>query len=285
MLNIYYQSTQKPEVDANLFQIQSSPDFPKESALPARAGKIFQQIDSRTLSPAQRSLIQRLVNKCPNSFALEGEKLPATPLKQFTIPTGSAPPIRKRAYRIPECQKEPLKELIHKLKQEGIIQPSSSDWSAPLIMIPKKEPGKYRIVIDHRGLNTLVRRDNYPLPRIDDLLDNLKSAKRYSVLDLKSGFHQVPIHPDDVHKTAFICVEGLFEYLRMSMGMANAPSCFQRLLETIFSDMIGKGVLVYIDDLILYTETDDQHEVLLEKVLNRLAQARLALRPDKCQFF
>ena len=139
--------------------------------------------------------------------------------------------------------------------------------------------------MDHRGLNKFIRRDNYPLPRIDDLLDELKSAKRFTTFDLRSSFHQVPVHPNDIHKTAFICVEGLFEYMRMSMGMANAPSCFQRLLETIFADMKGKGVLVYIDDLILYSETDEQHEILLEKVLKRLSEANLTLRPEKCAWF
>ena len=183
------------------------------------------------------------------------------------------------------CQKAPLRELLDKLAQEGIIQPSQSEWSAPLIMVPKKEKGKFRVVVDHRGLNTLIRRDNYPLPRINDLLDNLQSAKRFSVLDLKSGFHQVPIDPADVHKTAFICAHGLFEFLRMSMGLANAPSCFQRMLETLFSDMLTQGVLIYMDDLILYSETDGEHERLLERVLTRLAEANLSLKPDKCQFF
>ena len=265
--------------------INSCQTTPMESNNAARTRRICQQIDTTSLSATQRSLVYRLVGKCPQSFSLDGEELPATHLTQYTIPTGDAIPIRKRAYRIPECQKAPLKELLDKLTQEGIIQPSRSDWSAPLIMIPKKEAGKFRIVVDHRGLNTLLRRDNYPLPRIDDLLDNLKTAKRFTVLDLKSGFHQVPIHPDDVHKTAFVCAQGLFEFLRMSMGLANAPSCFQRMLESLFADMKALGVLIYIDDIIIYTETDEQHEILLEKVLKRLAQGRLSLKPDKCQFF
>ena len=249
-----------------------------------RSRKIFQQMDTESLTGEQKELVRRLVDKFPHSFSLDGEALPATSVVQYRIPTGDAIPVRNRAYRLPEYQKAPLKELITQLKKDGIIRPSNSNWSAPIIMIPKKQGG-YRLVVDHRGLNKSIRRDNYPLPRIDDLLDELKSAKRFTTMDLRSGFHQVPIHPDDIHKTAFICVEGLFEYLRMSMGMANAPSCFQRLLETIFADMKGKGVLVYIDDLILYSETDEQHEILVEKVLRRLSEANLSLRPEKCAWF
>lgn len=250
-----------------------------------RTETVLRKINQASLSASQQAIVKRLVEGSPGCFALEGEALPATQLVEYHIPTGDAEPVRKRAYRTAECHKEPLKEIIHQLKSEGIIKPSCSSWSAPVILVPKKQTGSYRLVVDHRGLNQVLRRDNYPLPRVDDLLDHLKASRVFSVLDMRSGFHQIKIADEDTHKTAFVCSEGLFEYLRMSMGMSNAPSCFQRLLETIFADMITKGVLIYIDDIVIYSETEEQHELLLKQVLRRLEAARLSLRPEKCQFF
>ena len=117
------------------------------------------------------------------------------------------------------------------------------------------------------------------------MLDHLKDSKKFSVLDMKSSFHQIKIAPEDKHKTAFVCCEGLFEFERMSMGMSNAAGCLQRFLETVFADMVGKGLLIYIDDLICYSSTEEEHEKLLEKVLKRLEEVKLTLRPEKCQFF
>ena len=232
-----------------------------------RAEAVIRKLDLDHLNANQQTIVRRLVKGSPGSFALEGETLPATKLIKYHIPTGDAAPVRKRAYRTAECHKEPLRETIRQLGAEGIIKPSFSNWSAPVILIPKKQLGKYRLVVDHRGLNEILRRDNYPLPRIDDLLDHLKASKIFTVLDMRSGFHQVEIASEDTHKTAFVCAEGLFEYLHMSMGMANAPSCFQRLLEMVFADMLTKGVLIYIDDIIIYSETEEEHEALLKQVL------------------
>ena len=262
-----------------------APSRPPRMTKSTRAEAVLKLMDLTALSRNQRAIVERLVRKAPHCFSLEGEPLPATPLVEYSIPTGDAAPVRKRAYRLPECHRDPLKKIIKRLRAEEIIQPSTSDWSAPVLVLPKKKPGEYRLVVDHRGLNEVLRKDSYPLPRIDDLLDLLKAAKVFSVLDLRSGFHQIKVRKEDRHKTAFVCAEGLFEYLRLSMGMANAPSCFQRLLETIFADMASEGVLVYIDDLILFSNTEAEHEILLEKVLGRLEAAKLSLRPDKCDLF
>ena len=252
---------------------------------PNRLESILEKIDMDHLNSKQRAIVHRLVKNTPNSFALDGEILPTTHLIEHGINTGDAEPIRLRPYRTPECYREPLKETLKQMQAEGIIKPSFSNWAAPAILIPKKDTGRFRLVADYRMLNKVIKRDNYPLPRIDDLLDHLKAAKVFSVLDMKSGFSQVALKKSDAHKSAFVCTEGIFEHLRLSQGLATAPSCFQRLLETIFADLIAEGVLVYIDDIIIYTETEEQHEALLKKVLERLAFAQLSLRPDKCKFF
>ena len=251
-----------------------------------RVRKILSQSNLSDLTLAQQQIIHELVKQEQQAYALEGEILKATPLTQFQIPTGDAPPIRKRPYRLPECQRKPLKDLLDKLQNEGIIRPSSSEWSAPIILVPKKTPGQYRLVVDYRALNDIIKKDNYPLPRVDDLLDRLEGSTVFTTLDLRWGYHQCAINPKDAPKTAFVCCEGLFEFVRMSMGLCNAPATFQRLLETIFSDMIGQGgVLVYIDDLILFSKSEEEHAELLGRVLRRLTQAGLSLKPEKCYYF
>ena len=131
----------------------------------SKAERILKSVDLARLSGKQQNIVKRLVRGSPGCFALEGEALPATNLIEYHIPTGDAAPVRKRAYRLAECHREPLKEIIGQLKSQGIIKPSCSDWAAPVILVPKKQLGKYRLVVDHRGLNEVLRRDNYPLPR------------------------------------------------------------------------------------------------------------------------
>ena len=256
-----------------------------ETHIRIRVGQILKNSNMSGLTETQCQIVQRLVTKEHKAFALEGEFLPATPLMQYDIPTGDAMPVRKRAYRLPHCQREPLRKLLSKLQNEGIIKPSTSDWCAPIILVEKKVRGTFRLCVDYRFLNPLIKRDAFPLPRIDDLLDKLEGAKVFSSLDLKWGYHQCKINPAHAHKTAFTCCFGLFEFLRMSMGLANAPATFQRLLETIFADMIGENVLIYLDDIILFSKTEEEHELLLGKALRKLTEAGLSLKPEKCYYF
>ena len=151
-----------------------------------KARTILSIMDLSTLTVGQRKIIARLVHQHPGSFALEGEPLTATHLTQYHIPTGDARPVRKRPYRLPECHREPLRKLIETLEGEGVITPSRSEWCAPILLVPKGTSGTYRLVCDYRGLNKVLTRDAYPLPRIDDMLDNLRNAKHFSVLDMKS---------------------------------------------------------------------------------------------------
>jgi transposase InsO family protein len=262
-------------------KVQKRAEGPDEAH---RAKAILAKMELSTLNQNQLRIVQRLVQQHSRSFALEGEPLTATPLTQYRVPTGNAAPVRKRAYRLPECHREPLRKLIQTLQDEGVITRSNSEWSAPILLIPKGTSGTYRLVSDYRGLNKLLTKDAYPLPRVDDLLDNLKDASCFTVLDMKSSFYQIKVAPEDRHKTAFVCMEGLFEYLRMSMGMSNSTSCMQRMLETLFADM-KSTVAIFIDDIIIFSKNEAQHEQAVEKVLGRLGWAQLTLKPEKCQFF
>lgn len=166
---------------------------------------------------------------------------------------------------------------------EGIIRPCHSPWTSPVVLVTK-EDGSTRFCVDYRKLNAVTVKDNYPLPRIDDLLDTLSGSCWYSTLDLASGYWQVEVDEVDRPKTAFTTLFGTFEFTVMPFGLANAPATFQRLMDYIFQDLIGKCVVVYLDDINVYSKTFDEHVTHLEEVFRRLSNAGLKLKPTKCHF-
>lgn len=249
-----------------------------------RAENVLKEMNLSYLTQRQMRIIQRLVERKSKVFALDGEKLPFTHLAEFAIHTGDALPIRKRPYRIPESQKKDLKENLEQLKREGIIRESNSPWAAPCLLIKKKLRG-FRLCIDYRSLNNIITKSAYPLPHIHDLLDSVQNSKVFSVIDLKSGYHQIPVKKEHVGKTAFVCSLGQFEYLGMPQGIQPAAGTFQQFLEARFSDLLAKNVLLYIDDIMIHSENEEDHEKDLEEVLRRLEEAGLSVKPSKCQFF
>ena len=138
--------------------------------------------------------------------------------------------------------------------EKKIIRPSNSPWSSPVVMVPKPD-GSTRVCIDYRKLNHITRKDAHPLPKTEELLDHLHKAKIFSTLDLLSGFHQIPMHRDSIPKTAFATHKGLFEFLRMPMGLATSPASFERLVEQISALQLWVFLLLYIDDIIIYSKT------------------------------
>jgi hypothetical protein len=150
----------------------------------------------------------------------------------------------------------------------------------------RKKDGSLRMVIDYRPLNKITISDRYPLPRIDDLLDRLKGAKVFSSLDLLSGYHQVRLRKEDVPKTAFRTPFGLYEFLVLPFGLTNAPATFQRLMNEVFHDFIREGfVVVYLDDVLIYSKTEEEHLGQLERVFTRLREHQLLAKLVKCSFF
>lgn len=197
-------------------------------------------------------------------------------------------PIQSKNYRFPEIHKEEVKKQVAKMLNQGIIQPSISPWSSPLWVVPKKPDAsgkiKWRIVIDYRKLNNVTIGDAYPLPNITDILDQLGTAKYFTTLDLASGFHQIPMNPEDVPKTAFTSPTGLYEYVRMLFGLKNAPATFQRLMNNVLSGIQGLHCFVYLYDIVIYANSIQDHSTKLESVLQRLKDNNLKLQPDKCEF-
>ena len=166
------------------------------------------------------------------------------------------------------------------MKQQGIIEDSESPWSSPPVLVRKKD-GSIRFCIDYRRLNEVTVPDKYPLPRIDDVLDALSHGHYFSVIDLKSGYWQIPMHQSDAEKTAFRTHDGLYQFTVMPFGLKNAPATFQRLMDTVLSGLKWKGLLVYMDDIIIYSTTPQEHLVTLADTLERLANAGLKINPAK----
>jgi hypothetical protein len=168
--------------------------------------------------------------------------------------------------------------------ENKIIRVSSSPYAAAIVMTLKKD-GSLRLCIDYRWLNNITIKDKFPLPRIDDTIEALYGARYFSTLDLISGYWQIEIDEADKHKTAFICELGLFEFNRMPFGLTNAPSTFQRAMNNIFRTILYKCVVVYLDDIIIYSKTFEDHLKHLAEVFSLLADAGMRLNRKKCEFF
>ncbi|WVZ70782.1 LOW QUALITY PROTEIN: hypothetical protein U9M48_019422 [Paspalum notatum var. saurae] len=189
-------------------------------------------------------------------------------------------PIAKRQYRVAPKEQESIKENIDELLGKGFIQPSSSPWAFPVLFVDKKD-GSRRMCVDYRALNDVTIKNKYPLPRIDDLFDQLQGACVFSKIDLRSGYQQMKIRPSDIPKTAFITRFGLYEYTVMSFGLTNAPAYFMNLMNKVFMEYLDKFVVVFIDDILIYSKTKEEHEEHLRLVLQKLRDHKLS----KCEFW
>ena len=207
-----------------------------------------------------------------------------TELIKHQIDTGAAHPIRQPPRRIPQHLRVNVDEQIDSMLDNGIIEPSRSPWSSPIVVVPKKDGG-IRFCVDYRRLNSVTIKDAYPLPQISDTLESLAGAKFFSTLDLASGYWQVGMHPDDQHKTAFASHRGLFEFKVLPFGLCNAPATFERLMEFVLAGLIGTSCLVYLDDIVIFSRTFEEHLARLREVLCRLRDAGLKVKPSKCFLF
>jgi len=193
-------------------------------------------------------------------------------------------PTNRPMYRYAPAEIEEIKKQVTAMLEQGLIEHSTSPYGAPVLLV-KKPDGTWRFCVDYRALNAITVKNSHPLPRIDDLLDTLQGAKYFSSMDLLQGFYQLPIKESDKEKTAFKTPFGLYHFKVVSMGLSNAPSVFQRVMNHIFKDFIGKFVAIYLDDILIYSKTQEEHLQHIKLVLQRIEEYGLSLKTTKCHFF
>jgi hypothetical protein len=231
-----------------------------------------------------KPLIDEIIGEFPNLAASDLSQLGKTDIYQHTIDVKDAKPIKLHPYRTSPRHLNFLKEEIERMITNGLIKKSFSPWSAPTVVVNKKN-GKFRLCIDYRKLNAVTKPDAYPVPRIADMLDALGHSAFFSTLDLASGFWQVEVAAKDREKTAFTTPFGIYEFLVMPFGLINAPATFQRVMDRVFHEVAWKFVLVYVDDIIIYSKTREEHENHLRVVFTLLRNAGLKINLEKCDFF
>ena len=171
-----------------------------------------------------------------------------------------AAPVAKAPYRLAPSEMQELSKQLEELLEKGFIRPSSSPWGAPILFVKKKDVSM-RMCIDYRELNKLTIKNKYPLPRIDDLFDQLQGTAWFSKIDLRSGYHQLKVREEDVHKTAFRTRYGHFEFIVMPFGLTNAPAAFMDLMNRVCRPMLDRSVIVFIDDILIYSKSKEDHVV------------------------
>jgi hypothetical protein len=226
-----------------------------------------------------------VVRDFPDVFLEELPGMPPNREVEFFIDLlpGTAP-ISKRPYRMLVEELKELKKQLTELQEAWYICPSSSPWGAPVLFVQKKD-GSQRMCVDYRSLNDVTIKNKYPLPRIEDLFDKMRGASVFSKIDLRSGYHQMKIRPSDIPKTAFSTRYGLYEFTVMSFGLTNALAYFVNLMNKVFMEYLDRFVVVFIDDILIYSKNVSDHEEQLWMVLQKLQDNHLYAKFSKCEFW
>lgn len=236
--------------------------------------------EGSNLSPYQHKRLNDLLTAHEPIFAEQG---PPTEHQEHRIDTGNEAPVASTPYRLTPEKRAVLRAELDHMAQAGIIEESDSPWASPVVLVPKKD-GSIRVCIDYRKLNAITKPDRYPLPRIDDLLHDARSTKYMSTLDLRSGYWQIRVKPEDQEKTAFVTPFGMFQFRRMPFGLRNAPPTFQRLMDSFKNGLPQIHILAYLDDLIVTSDSFVKHINDLTQVFLRLARFNLRAHRSKCHF-
>ena len=241
---------------------------------------------SANLNEPQKKKMTTLLHEYKDQFSRSSHDLGSSGLAEHTIRTiPNCKPVYQRPYRIPLAKQEFARKEIDLMAEKGLIEPSCSPWSSPVVLVPKRD-GTTRFCIDYRKLNEVTIPDKHPLPNPEDTLGALGGSKWFSTVDLKSGFHQILIKESDRPLTAFsIPGSGLWQFRVLPFGLVNSGSVFERLMERIFDRLTYKFLLIYLDDIIVYSKTFDAHIENLREVFQRLKEANLKLNPKKCNLF
>ncbi|KAJ9547488.1 hypothetical protein OSB04_020031 [Centaurea solstitialis] len=242
---------------------------------------IGSQVEARKKTVAEVPV----VSEYPDVFPDDLPGIPPERQVEFRIElVPGATPVAKAPYRLAPPEMMELSKQLGELLDKGFIRPSASPWGAPILFVKKKD-GSMRMCIDYRELNKLTVKNRYPLPRIDDLFDQLQGAAWFSKIDLRSGYHQLKVREEDVHKTAFRTRYGHFEFVVMPFGLTNAPAAFMDLMNRVCRPMLDRSVIVFIDDILIYSRSKEEHVQHLREVLEVLRKEKLYAKFSKCDFW
>ncbi|AAA92249.1 ORF B [Trichoplusia ni TED virus] len=253
-----------------------------------RVDDVLSRLRTDHLNEEEKANLLRLCSRYSDVFYIDGEALTFTNKIKHRIRTTDEVPVYTKSYRYPFIHRQEVRDQITKMLDQGIIRPSDSAWSSPIWVVPKKIDAsgkqKWRLVVDFRKLNEKTIDDKYPIPNISDVLDKLGKCQYFTTLDLASGFYQVEMDPQDISKTAFNVEHGHFEFLRMPMGLKNSPSTFQRVMDNVLRGLQNNICLVYLDDIIVYSTSLQEHLENLERVFQRLRESNFKIQMDKSEF-
>ncbi|GJW08412.1 putative reverse transcriptase domain-containing protein, partial [Tanacetum coccineum] len=241
--------------------------------------------EEKAETPERRIEDVPIVRDFPEVFPEDLPGLPPTRQVEFHIELiPGAAPVARAPYRLAPAEMKELAEQLKELSDKGFIRPSSSPWGAPILFVKKKD-GSFRMCIDYRELNKLTVKNRYPLPRIDDLFDQLQGSSIYSKIDLRSGYHQLRVREEDIPKTAFRTRYGHYEFRVMPFGLTNAPAVFMDLMNRVCKPYLDKFVIVFIDDILIYSRNEKEHEEHLKTILELLKKEELYAKFSKCEFW
>jgi transposase InsO family protein len=237
------------------------------------------------LSIEQKHQLQLFLDKNKDRFSTSMSGLGQSDMFPHKIDTGNDRPVTQRFYRAAPKIRQEIDNQVEELLRHGLIEPSTSEWRSPVVMVKKKN-GELRMAIDYRKLNKITKKTNYPLPRLADVWDAIGEADAtvFSTIDLKCGFWQMTLDPETKHKSSFVTQNGQYQWNRLPFGLCNAPSSFQMLMSTVLKDLLFKSVIVYVDDLIVFSPNFEAHLKDLQQVFNKLKSANLTVNPSKCHF-
>ena len=270
-------------IQSETFQLDTTPSLSIErgNQFPSQ----FRESLLETLTSEQVNLVEKLLLKWKDVFSLHDLDLGKTSLTKHHINLSDPTPFKERHRRIPPAMVQSVREHLKEMLDLGVIRPSNSPFASNVVLVKKKN-GTLRFCIDLRRLNNNTIKDSYALPRTEETFDALHGSCIFSTLDLKSSYWQVEIEENDKHKTAFrVGNLGFFECNRMPFGLTNAPATFQRLIETCMGDLHLNSCLLYLDDIVVFSKSFEEHLTRLEAVFQRLHQAGLKLKTSKCHFF
>ncbi|GJX52872.1 putative reverse transcriptase domain-containing protein [Tanacetum coccineum] len=226
-----------------------------------------------------------VVREFPEVFPEDLPGLPPVRQVEFQIDLiPGAAPVARTPYRLAPSEMQELSNQLQELADRGFIRPSTSPWGAPVLFVKKKD-GSFRMCIDYRELNKLTIKNRYPLPRIDDLFDQLQGSSVYSKIDLRSGYHQLRVRDKDIPKTAFRTRYGHYEFQVMPFGLTNAPAVFMDLMNRVCKPYLDKFVIVFIDDILIYSRNEEEHANHLRMILELLKKEKLYAKFSKCDFW